>query len=164
MKGHRKRFNANWFEEKKCASFLLVQREQNVKRESSCSEASRWRIFEVPGPVTFIWVWSRLLSRWSTMSWRRSTGTARPSALCNLSSRWKTFRWSRWWLQCEYCWLQQRSWAQKQSWQCFPQPGRNYSIGVRAVSNNIESVSNTAFQATRKITILFLLVKPLQSI
>ena len=28
------------------------------------------------------------------------------------------------------------------------QPGRNYSIGVRAVSNNIESVSNTAFQAT----------------
>merc|ERR1719412_2740794 len=28
-------------------------------------------------------------------------------------------------------------------------PGRNYSIGVRAVSNNIESVSNTAFQATR---------------
>ena len=31
----------------------------------------------------------------------------------------------------------------------FIQPGRNYSIGVRAVSNNIESVSNTAFQATR---------------
>lgn len=62
MKGHRKRFNANWFEEKKCASFLLVQREQNVKRESSCSEASWWWIFEVPGPITFIWVLFRFLS------------------------------------------------------------------------------------------------------
>ena len=30
------------------------------------------------------------------------------------------------------------------------QPGRNYSIAVRAVSNGIESVSTTAFQATRE--------------
>ena len=33
------------------------------------------------------------------------------------------------------------------------QPGRNYSIAVRAVSNNIESVPNTAFQATRESTV-----------
>ena len=33
------------------------------------------------------------------------------------------------------------------------QPGRNYSIAVRAVSNNIESVPSTAFQATREETL-----------
>jgi len=41
------------------------------------------------------------------------------------------------------------------------QPGRNYSIGVRAVSNNIESVSNTAFQATRPSSPFIEVVKPI---
>merc|ERR1719412_3523537 len=40
-------------------------------------------------------------------------------------------------------------------------PGRNYSIGVRAVSNNIESVSNTAFQATRPSSPFIEVVKPI---
>jgi hypothetical protein len=30
------------------------------------------------------------------------------------------------------------------------QPGRNYSISVKAVSNGIESIERTVFQATRK--------------
>ena len=30
------------------------------------------------------------------------------------------------------------------------QPGRNYSISVKAVSNGIESIERTVFQATRE--------------
>jgi hypothetical protein len=32
------------------------------------------------------------------------------------------------------------------------QPGRNYSISVKAVSNGIDSIERTVFQATREYT------------